>query len=149
MSIDRVIAWEALIAYDTTIFVFIVYRTWTTHRDYASRRIQIPLLNLILRDGIIYYAVMVLANLANVLTFYVGDKFCAPSGTVLQEVQVISFRMSHQSHDIREDGIFEVLLTKHEHPDSGDATFRSVQVTKFVQGQLAIEEQELLTISRP
>ncbi|KAF8981991.1 hypothetical protein BDQ17DRAFT_1262543 [Cyathus striatus] len=73
MSTDRVIAWEALIAYDTTIFVFIVYRTWTTHRDYASRRIQIPLLNLILRDGL-YLQLMVLANLANVLTFYL----CGP-----------------------------------------------------------------------
>ncbi|KAF8990100.1 hypothetical protein BDQ17DRAFT_392957 [Cyathus striatus] len=68
-------AWEALMIYDTMIFSFILYRTWTTRRDDRVTGIHIPLLSLILRDGAVYYVAMALANLSNILTFYLCGPF--------------------------------------------------------------------------
>ncbi|KAF8874546.1 hypothetical protein BD779DRAFT_1804908 [Infundibulicybe gibba] len=66
-------AWVALFAYDSIVFVLTLVKTWQ-----AGRKIQIrprlPIVALLLRDGSIYFAVMALANLANILTFY----FCGP-----------------------------------------------------------------------
>jgi len=68
-------AWEALFAYDSIIFSLIMYKTWKFRRDYAVTGIEIPLISLILRDGIIYFSVMTICNFANILTYYFGDPF--------------------------------------------------------------------------
>ncbi|THU94451.1 hypothetical protein K435DRAFT_899819 [Dendrothele bispora CBS 962.96] len=64
-------AWEALFVYDTLIFAMVLVK------GYQSRRSEerIPLLDLILRDGAVYFAVMALANLANILTFYFAGSY--------------------------------------------------------------------------
>ncbi|KAF8874544.1 hypothetical protein BD779DRAFT_1678687 [Infundibulicybe gibba] len=66
-------AWVALFVYDSIIFVLTLLKTWQ-----AGRKIKIhtrlPIVAILLRDGAIYFAVMALANLANILTFY----FCGP-----------------------------------------------------------------------
>ncbi|THU88782.1 hypothetical protein K435DRAFT_304556 [Dendrothele bispora CBS 962.96] len=64
-------AWEALFVYDTLIFAMVLVK------GYQSRRSEerIPLLDLILRDGAVYFAVMALANLANILTFYFAGPY--------------------------------------------------------------------------
>ncbi|KAF8957384.1 hypothetical protein BDZ97DRAFT_108688 [Flammula alnicola] len=68
-------AWEALFAYDSIIFTLTFLKTWRAQRDHAITGINIPLLSLILRDGAIYFAVMALCNLANILTFYLAGPF--------------------------------------------------------------------------
>ncbi|KAF8975743.1 hypothetical protein BDQ17DRAFT_1267780, partial [Cyathus striatus] len=50
-SADIASAWEALMVFDTMIFSFILYRTWTTRQNHRIARVRIPLISLILRDG--------------------------------------------------------------------------------------------------
>ncbi|TFK39561.1 hypothetical protein BDQ12DRAFT_743907 [Crucibulum laeve] len=69
------VAWEALLIYDSIIFGLTVFKTWQTRREYTISGIRIPLASLILRDGAIYFAVMALANLANIVTFYLCGPF--------------------------------------------------------------------------
>ncbi|KAF8881203.1 hypothetical protein BD779DRAFT_1788338 [Infundibulicybe gibba] len=63
-------AWEALFIYDTILFCLTLGKTWRARA--AITRMRVSIIALILRDGAIYFAVMALANLANILTFYVG-----------------------------------------------------------------------------
>ncbi|KAK0454091.1 uncharacterized protein EV420DRAFT_1765901 [Desarmillaria tabescens] len=59
-------AWEALFIYDSMLF------SLTFYTAYKNRTENIPLLYLVFRDGVIYYAAMALATLSNVLTFYLA-----------------------------------------------------------------------------
>ncbi|TFK32683.1 hypothetical protein BDQ12DRAFT_771575, partial [Crucibulum laeve] len=73
-AVHQATAWEALFVYDSMIFGFTIFKTWQTRREHIITGIRIPLISLILRDGInvltIFHSVMALANLANILTFY-------------------------------------------------------------------------------
>ncbi|KIM42439.1 hypothetical protein M413DRAFT_27197 [Hebeloma cylindrosporum] len=63
-------AWEALFVYDSIIFALTFLKTWKARRDHSITGIGIPLISIILRDGAIYFAIMALCNLSNILTFY-------------------------------------------------------------------------------
>ncbi|KAJ3880255.1 hypothetical protein F5051DRAFT_324234 [Lentinula edodes] len=60
-------AWEALFCYDTILFGFTLYQTYKS-RHTMGMSLHIPLVSLMLRDG----NVMALANLSNILTFYLA-----------------------------------------------------------------------------
>ncbi|KAF5352932.1 hypothetical protein D9758_007936 [Tetrapyrgos nigripes] len=51
----------------------VVFKGYNTRRHLHGRRV--PLLEMVLRDGAIYFAVMALANLANIFTFYFAGPF--------------------------------------------------------------------------
>ncbi|KAI0249758.1 hypothetical protein BJV78DRAFT_1283739 [Lactifluus subvellereus] len=64
--------WEAQALFDAFIFVLTVMRTVKICREH-NMAINLPgmgLLDILLRDGAIYFAIMGLANLANILAFY-------------------------------------------------------------------------------
>ncbi|KAH8831924.1 hypothetical protein DL96DRAFT_1706325 [Flagelloscypha sp. PMI_526] len=66
----QAVPWEAVIAYDSLLFVLTILRSSQVLVD-DGVRISVPLLELILRDGAIYFFAMVLVTTANVVTFYV------------------------------------------------------------------------------
>ncbi|KAF8874529.1 hypothetical protein BD779DRAFT_1678678 [Infundibulicybe gibba] len=63
-------AWAAMFAYDSIVFALTLIKTWRAARNIEIRARRLPMSTLLLRDGAIYFAVMALANLANILTFY-------------------------------------------------------------------------------
>ncbi|KAL0958498.1 hypothetical protein HGRIS_000641 [Hohenbuehelia grisea] len=75
-------AWEALLVYDTLLIILTIFKTYETTRRASNsalggfwRRLWVGhgglnILALVLRDGALYFIVMALANLANILTFY-------------------------------------------------------------------------------
>ncbi|THU88778.1 hypothetical protein K435DRAFT_969351 [Dendrothele bispora CBS 962.96] len=65
-------SWEALFLYDTLLFVMLVLKGYEVWR---SSRLRVPILNIVLRDGASYFAVMALANLANIFTFYFAGPY--------------------------------------------------------------------------
>ncbi|CAA7269882.1 unnamed protein product [Cyclocybe aegerita] len=65
--------WECLLLFDTVVFGFILYRIWSDRRRISLAEVRIPLRYVLLRDGVVYYAIMVLVNLANILTFYIAE----------------------------------------------------------------------------
>jgi hypothetical protein len=74
MPTDESFAWVALIAFETLAFGLTLYKTFTlSHR--AVARPTLPIL--LLRDGAVFYAVMSLGGLANVLALNVSPTpFC-------------------------------------------------------------------------
>ncbi|CAL1709007.1 unnamed protein product [Somion occarium] len=73
-AIHLAVAWEALFAYDCMIFVLTIYKTYQ-ERTRSNVAVLNSLMELIWRDGAIYFAVMASVNAANTLTFY----FLSPS----------------------------------------------------------------------
>ncbi|KAF9058483.1 hypothetical protein BDP27DRAFT_1343606 [Rhodocollybia butyracea] len=68
-------AWEALFCYDTILFGFTLYQTHKARHSIGLGTLHIPLVSLMLRDGAVYFAVMALANLANIMTFYLAGMY--------------------------------------------------------------------------
>lgn len=99
-------AWEALFVYDTILFCFTMAKTWKGRHEFAITRASLPIIYLIFRDGAIYFAVMALANLTNIMTFY----FCGPfmRGGLSTFASAISVTMMSR-----------LMLNLHETADAG------------------------------
>ncbi|KAI0310715.1 hypothetical protein OF83DRAFT_1178264 [Amylostereum chailletii] len=75
-GIHVAVAWEAQAAFDLLIFGLTIHRTLRSQFDNCRRRrLRTPsgglgLVDLMFRDGAIYFIVMALANISNILTFY-------------------------------------------------------------------------------
>jgi len=70
-------AWGGLLAFDTLIFSLTVYKTFALRVGSGS-----GLLSLMLRDGSIYFGVMVTSGVANLLTYAYGGPFTRGVGTI-------------------------------------------------------------------
>jgi hypothetical protein len=58
------VAWSGQLAFDAIVFCLTLYKSLLIVR--TSRR---PLISTLLRDGVLYFAILTIANLANILTF--------------------------------------------------------------------------------
>jgi len=74
------VAWEALFVYDAILFGLTFAKTWQTRRRYGS----IPIPAMVFRYGMIYFAVITLANAANITTYWF-------SGVCLSQQQCVSY----------------------------------------------------------
>jgi len=62
-------AWTGLVLFDVLIFAMTVYKS--TRRNRGDR----TLVNILLRDGAIYFAIMAAVSLANILTFHLSPEY--------------------------------------------------------------------------
>ncbi|KII83334.1 hypothetical protein PLICRDRAFT_450465 [Plicaturopsis crispa FD-325 SS-3] len=70
------IPWEMLFTFDCMIFGLTLRATYHEHRRHRGLMLtgrRLPLAILLLRDGALYFGVMALANLSNILTFYLSS----------------------------------------------------------------------------
>jgi hypothetical protein len=102
-------AWECLFAYDTLLFALTMARGLSEARERARTRpsgsrtrTAQGLVALITRDGVLYYCIVALANLGNVLTFYVAppllkgtlSNFTSALSTILCSRLMLNLRTS-------------------------------------------------------
>ncbi|GLB40132.1 hypothetical protein LshimejAT787_0800030 [Lyophyllum shimeji] len=112
-AIHLAAAWEALFVYDTILFVLTMAKTWKGRHAYAITRASVPIIYLVFRDGAIYFAVMALANLTNIMTFY----FCGPfmRGGLSTFASAISVAMMSRLmlnlHETADAGIYSTTRT--------------------------------------
>ncbi|KAF8172972.1 hypothetical protein K438DRAFT_171476 [Mycena galopus ATCC 62051] len=62
------VAWASLTVLDSTIFLLTLYKVFRRHRSNG-----LDLSTVILRDGSLYFGVMVVSNLANILTLVIDN----------------------------------------------------------------------------
>ncbi|KAF8890466.1 hypothetical protein BD779DRAFT_1671400 [Infundibulicybe gibba] len=115
-SIHLAAAWEALFVYDSIIFALTLAKTWREGRNVAIHK-RLPVATLFLRDGAIYFAVMVLANLANVLTFYFCGTFLRGGlSTFSSSISVTMMsRFMLNLHETASVGIFSTQITTQDY----------------------------------
>ncbi|KAJ7628746.1 hypothetical protein FB45DRAFT_919155 [Roridomyces roridus] len=100
--------WEALLAYDLLIFVLILARPIQLGRRHNNEASSNPIIRLVTRDGAMYFVVMALANLANIITFYVGGPFFKGSlSTLATSVSVtLTSRLMLNLHALADRGLY-------------------------------------------
>jgi len=110
-AIHIAVAWEALFTFDSVIFLLTVFKTYKERVNHGLNR-QMSLISLFFRDGAIYFGVMVIAQGANVLTFYL----CGPvlRGTLSTAASAISVTMMSR-----------LMLNLHRAAASNDDVFRT------------------------
>ncbi|KAJ7488350.1 hypothetical protein FB451DRAFT_1391290 [Mycena latifolia] len=65
--------WECLFAFDSVIFLMTSYKGYVTRRSAAhGEGANMPIHRVLVRDGAMYFAAMALANLTNIVTFFIG-----------------------------------------------------------------------------
>ncbi|THV04460.1 hypothetical protein K435DRAFT_196671 [Dendrothele bispora CBS 962.96] len=69
----RVIPWLGLLGHESLMFILLIWKVWSIKKQ----DMRIPLIDTLFRDGVIYYGVVCLAYLVNILTFF-------KSGTYMQ-----------------------------------------------------------------
>lgn len=73
------IAWGGLLAFDVTVFVLTLYKA-------AKMGYNTPLIQILVRDGSLYFVVLFLVNLANILTLHFAPTLLKNSATPLTNV---------------------------------------------------------------
>ncbi|KAH9039464.1 hypothetical protein EDB83DRAFT_1718881 [Lactarius deliciosus] len=73
------IAWGGLLAFDVTVFVLTLYKA-------AKMGYNTPLIQILVRDGSLYFVALFLVNLANILTLYFAPTLLKNSATPLTNV---------------------------------------------------------------
>ncbi|KAF7289766.1 hypothetical protein MIND_01350400 [Mycena indigotica] len=105
-------AWEALFVFDTLIFALTLYKTWSTWRIVGSYR-YIPMHTLMLRDGALYFGIMVLANLGNIFTFYFAGVLAGSLSTIASCISVTMVsRLMLNLHERSTGGILSDFPTQ-------------------------------------
>lgn len=140
--------WEALFLYDCIIFSFTMARTWNRRHNNGITRISVPVVRLVFRDGAIYFAVMAVANLANISTFY----FCGPfmAGGLSTFASCISVTMMSRLmlnlHKSADAGIYSTVLHTNTNVEYNSA-WGAVELDTLDTGDLRFNPTTLATQS--
>ncbi|KNZ73361.1 hypothetical protein J132_07659 [Termitomyces sp. J132] len=111
-SIRTATAWEGLFVYDSIIFGLTMFKTWKNRVQSMSSQTPNSFIYLLFRDGAIYFAVMALANLANILTFYFCGPFMSNGLTALASDLSVTM-MSRLMLNLHEHANVEIFSTTH------------------------------------
>ncbi|KAJ6495090.1 hypothetical protein C8R45DRAFT_986103 [Mycena sanguinolenta] len=94
------VAWGALTVLDSTIFLLTLYKVFRRRRSDGS-----DLLIVLLRDGSLYFGVMVMSNLANILTLVIDNNpYSRDSVTTFTNV-ISSIMMSRLMLNLRDPAL--------------------------------------------
>ncbi|RDB19002.1 hypothetical protein Hypma_014307 [Hypsizygus marmoreus] len=106
-------AWEALFVYDSIIFTLMMAKTWRERHEFSFNRASVPIIYLIFRDGAVYFAVMALANLANIMTFYFSGPFMRGGLSTFASVISVTMmsRLMLNLHETADAGIHSTTLS--------------------------------------
>ncbi|KAJ3992087.1 hypothetical protein F5050DRAFT_1811852 [Lentinula boryana] len=136
-SIQVAAAWEALFLYDSMLFLMTLHKAYKTRHELRQERLRIPLVVIILRDGMeysesiliviakasnlllflrvgsIYFGVMALANLVNISTFYYPDPFLRGALCTFASSMSVTMmsRLMINLHKIAETGLYTSHIT--------------------------------------
>lgn len=111
--------WGAMLLFDTTIFVLTLYKSVGLLR-LAPR--SVPILQVMLRDGTIYFAVLMVVNIVNILTFLLGNAYTRGMGTSLINA-LSSDLVSRLMLNLRDPKLMR--LPQHTQPQPASGTMRS------------------------
>ncbi|KAJ6484504.1 hypothetical protein C8R47DRAFT_556678 [Mycena vitilis] len=108
------VPWISLSIYDWMIFVALFYKSWQARSESVTRRSD-TLLSVLIRDGAIYFIVMAVMNLANILTFYIAPPLlrgCLATMASSLSVTMMS-RLMLNLHAVESKGIFSTAHIKY------------------------------------
>ncbi|KAJ6622843.1 hypothetical protein B0H10DRAFT_2013005 [Mycena sp. CBHHK59/15] len=109
-----VAVWEALLAYDLLIFGIILFRSSRIRLRDTVASSSTPIMYLMLRDGALYFVAMALANLSNIISFYIGGPFVKGGlSTFATSVSVtMTSRLMVNLHAFADRGLYTEAISR-------------------------------------
>ncbi|ESK94705.1 hypothetical protein Moror_14264 [Moniliophthora roreri MCA 2997] len=110
-SIRKAVAWEMLLVYDVLLFGLALHNAFKTRRDLKLLRMlknRVSLKVILLRDGAMYFGVMMLTNLVNILTYYTAEG-CMRGGLAAFASSLsvtLTSRLMLNLHEVMDTGIY-------------------------------------------
>ncbi|THU83905.1 hypothetical protein K435DRAFT_419445 [Dendrothele bispora CBS 962.96] len=68
---SRGVVWISFLFHDSLNFGLTVWKSWSVWKQHGIKRTDVPLLTLMVRDGVMYYAMVCGGYLSNTITYYV------------------------------------------------------------------------------
>ncbi|KAJ6527405.1 hypothetical protein B0H19DRAFT_1275218 [Mycena capillaripes] len=131
--------WECLFAFDTMIFGMTAYKGYVMRRDAGGA--NMPIHHILVRDGAMYFAAMALANLANIVTFFIGGPL-VPGSLATFATWMLSAGYAVPSMSV--GMMSRLMLNLHERTDVGVLTELRMS---GINGELAFAETESLPLT--
>ncbi|KAJ6518510.1 hypothetical protein DFH09DRAFT_1373425 [Mycena vulgaris] len=132
LLLDLAVPWECLFVFDSMIFGMTIYNAYITRRR-VGQGMNMPLHRLLLRDGALYFASMALANLANIVTFFVSivpySSYLLPIHRIFQiGGPLVPGALATAATCMSVVMMSRLMLNLHEQTDDGVLTeFREIQ----------------------
>ncbi|KAJ7346061.1 hypothetical protein DFH08DRAFT_1081025 [Mycena albidolilacea] len=133
-------SWECLFAFDAMIFGMTTYKGYVTRRD-AGGAIM-PIHCVLVRDGAMYFAAMALANLTNIVTFFIGGPL-VPGSLATFATWLLSAGYAVLSMSVVM--MSRLMLNLHEQTDVGVLTELRMS---GIDGELAFAQMESLPLTQ-
>jgi len=130
-AIRMAAAWESQFVCDVIIFGFTVWRSYRQPSKFPG-----SILSFMARDGALYFAVIALANLVNILMYYFGDPWIAASMSWFTSTLSITMmlRLMLNLNKVADVGIFtdhatatSPVFQSHRTPRDEEATIQSTR----------------------
>ncbi|KAJ3841572.1 hypothetical protein F5878DRAFT_609972 [Lentinula raphanica] len=107
VSSDMACLWIGIFVFDLCILCLTLWKTYYTYKDgYMSG----GLLTIVMRDGLMYFGIITLASLANIVVFLLGGEFTRGLLPVFTNI-ISSVMMSRLMFNLREDHIIETQMS--------------------------------------
>ncbi|PPQ80281.1 hypothetical protein CVT24_000425, partial [Panaeolus cyanescens] len=117
-AIRLAVAWSGMLVFDSLVFGMTLYKSLTLPRT-------IDLLSLLLRDGAIYFGVMIASNIANILTFILGGPFTRGVATTFTNI-ISSVMISRLMLNLRAPSLTANAKGSGGHRTPADTTFPDI-----------------------
>lgn len=130
------LVWSGIMIFDSTVFALTVYRTVSLWRQ-GSR----GLVHIVMRDGLVYYAVLGFSTLANTLTFVLGSAFTRGINTLMTNMLAcaVCSRIMLNLRDPKLSGYLVETSITCDAPSSAELT--AVVMNDMYTSQIGAEER--------
>ncbi|KAJ7882160.1 hypothetical protein B0H13DRAFT_2667432 [Mycena leptocephala] len=98
-SVGLAAAWAGMGVFDATIFLLTLYRALSHHRAQG-----LDLVTVLVRDGSIYFGIIVIANISNILTFILAEPYTRGTPTTFTNV-ISSIMISRLMFNLRDPSL--------------------------------------------
>ncbi|KAJ7115060.1 hypothetical protein C8R43DRAFT_124672 [Mycena crocata] len=108
IGIHLAVPWEALFIYDIMVFAALLSKSFQNRRESVTILSGLSLLKLLIRDGAIYFGVMAVVNLGNIMTFYFAGPLLRGSLSTMASCISVTMmsRLMLNLHKVESKGIF-------------------------------------------
>ncbi|KAF7289774.1 hypothetical protein MIND_01351300 [Mycena indigotica] len=103
--------WEGLFAFDTVVFLMTVYSAYSTRKRTGP---TVSLQTLFVRDGAMYFGIVALVNLLNILTYYLDNHLLCPGSLATIAIYVSVTAISRLLLNLHSYAADAGILTNHE-----------------------------------
>ncbi|KAJ7661127.1 hypothetical protein B0H17DRAFT_329215 [Mycena rosella] len=108
IGVYTAVPWEALLIYDLVIFVALFHKSLQKRRVFRALRRSNVMLSVLMRDGAIYFVIMTLVNLGNIITFYIAPPLLRGGLSTMASCMSVTMtsRLMLNLHTVDRAGVF-------------------------------------------